>query len=76
MFKGMKINEVLESLEELDYGIIEIGKYSDGEIFSVVYHRPEIIMIDGYERICLSEGYFDCYFENGVCESESRVLED
>jgi hypothetical protein len=76
MFKGMKINEVLESLENLGYGIITISKYSDGEIFSIVYNRPEIVQVDGNKRIHFSAGEFDCFFENGVCESESRVLED
>jgi hypothetical protein len=76
MFKGMKINEVLESLERLGYGIITISRYSDGEIFSIVYSRPEIVMIDGNKRIPLASGDFDCYFENGICEAEVPVLED
>lgn len=76
MFKGMKINEVLESLNNLGYGIITISKYSDGEIFSIVYSRPEIIMIDGNRRILLPSGDFDCYFEDGICEAEAPVLED
>ena len=76
MFKGMKINEVLESLENLGYDIIIIGRYSDGEIFSIVYRRPENTMIDGNKRIHFSAGDFDCYFENGVCESEVPVLKD
>ena len=76
MFKGMKINEVLESLENLGYGIITINKYSDGEIFSIVYNRPETVMVDGNKKISLPSGDFDCYFENGICEAEAPVLEN
>ncbi len=76
MFKGMKINEVLESLDNLDYDIITISKYSDGEVFSIVYNRPETVTVDGNKRTSLPAGNFDCYFENGICEAEAPVLEN
>lgn len=75
MFKGMKINEVLESLENLGYEFYT-ERYSDGEIFSVVYSRPVTVLCENDREVTLAAGEYDCFFENGVCESECEVLKN